>query len=117
MTLGIQFRGQRIILWSGSTVYPQSTFIFKHALTQEVAYESLLLQRRKILHGRVGLTMEALYQDRIEEQVNVLYYHFNEAENWPKAVRYGRQAADKASRLNQYGEAVQKSIKRALKKG
>jgi tetratricopeptide (TPR) repeat protein len=51
--------------------------------------------------------MEALYQDRIEEQVNVLYYHFSEAENWPKAVRYGRQAADKASRLNQYGEAVQ----------
>ena len=87
-------------------IYPESTYIFKHAFTQEVAYETLLLQRRKVLHGLVGEAIEGIYQERIEEQVDLLYHHFSLAENWPKAVRYGRQATEKAIRLSQFHEAI-----------
>ncbi|MFH1623858.1 MAG: tetratricopeptide repeat protein [Pseudomonadota bacterium] len=86
-------------------IYPQSTFIFKHALMREVAYETLLLQRRKVLHGLVGQAIEELYPDRLEEHLNLLQHHFSLAENWQKAVYYGRQAAEKAARLSQFHEA------------
>ena len=87
-------------------IYPQSTYIFKHAFTQAVAYETLLLKRRKVLHGIVGKAIEELYQERIEEHVDLLFYHFHLAENWPKAVNYGRQAANRAYRLSQFHEAI-----------
>ena len=87
-------------------IYPQSTYIFKHAFTQAVAYETLLLKRRKVLHGLVGKAIEELYQERIEEHVDLLYHHFYFAENWPKAVVYGRQAANRAYRLSQFHQAV-----------
>jgi len=87
-------------------ILPQSMYIFKHVLTQEVTYETLLLQRRKVLHGLVGEAIEDLYQDRIEEQVKLLYHDFSLAENWPKAVHYGRLAANRAYRLSQFHEAV-----------
>ncbi len=87
-------------------IYPRSTYVFKHALTQEVAYETLLLKRRKVLHGLVGQAIEGLYQERIEEQVDLLSHHFSLAENWPKAVDYCRQAANRAYRLSQFHESV-----------
>lgn len=87
-------------------IYPQSTYIFKHAFTQAVAYETLLLKRRKVLHGVVGKAIEELYQERIEEHVDLLSYHFYLGENWPKAVDYGRQAANRAYRLSQFHEAI-----------
>jgi predicted ATPase len=62
-------------------VVPEAAYVFKHVLTQEVTYETLLLQKRKELHGLVGQAIEDLYQERIEEQVNLLYHHFNLAEN------------------------------------
>ncbi|MEE9609642.1 MAG: hypothetical protein V3W19_00240, partial [Desulfatiglandales bacterium] len=87
-------------------VVPEAAYMFKHILTQEVTYETLLLQKRKELHGLVGQAMEELYQDRIEEQADLLHHHFSLAENWPKAAAYGRQAANKAYRLSQFDEAV-----------
>ena len=87
-------------------IYPQSTYIFKHAFTQAVAYETLLLKRRKVLHGLVGKSTEELYQERIEEHVDLLFHHFHLAENWPKAVDYGRQAANRAYRLSQFHDAI-----------
>jgi class 3 adenylate cyclase/tetratricopeptide (TPR) repeat protein len=87
-------------------IYPQSTYIFKHAFTQAVVYETLLLKRRKILHGLVGKAIEELYQERIEEHVDLLYHHFHLSENWPKAVDYGRQAANRAYRLSQFHETI-----------
>jgi predicted ATPase len=53
-------------------IYPQSTYIFKHALTQEVAYNSLLLKRRKEIHEEIGEAIEALYPDRLEEHYELL---------------------------------------------
>lgn len=87
-------------------VVPEAEYMFKHVITQEVTYGTLLLQKRKELHSLVGLAMEELYQDRIEEQVNVLYRHFSLAEYWQKAVEYGRKAASRAYRLGQFQEAV-----------
>jgi class 3 adenylate cyclase len=87
-------------------VIPEAEYMFKHVITQEVTYETLLLQKRKELHGVVGLAMEELYQDRIQEQVNLLYRHFSLAENWQKAAVYGRKAANRAYRLGRFQEAV-----------
>jgi class 3 adenylate cyclase/tetratricopeptide (TPR) repeat protein len=87
-------------------VIPEAAYMFKHVLTQEVTYKTLLRQKRKELHGLVGRAIEELYQERIEEQVNLLHHHFSLAENWPKAVEYGRQAANRAYGLSQFHEAV-----------
>jgi predicted ATPase/class 3 adenylate cyclase len=87
-------------------VLPEAEYMFTHVLTQEVAYETLLLQRRKVLHGLVGDAIEALYHDRLAEQVDLLQQHFSRAENWSKAVHYGRQAAENAAQLHRYQEAV-----------
>ena len=87
-------------------VFPEAEYWFRHALTKEVVYNSLLLQRRKILHGLVGQIIEEIYPDRIEEHVNLLQYHFSMAENWAKAVHYGRLSAEKALKLSQFYEAV-----------
>jgi predicted ATPase len=87
-------------------VIPEAEYMFKHIITQEVTYETLLRQKRKELHGLVGQAIEELYQDRIEEQVSLLYRHFNLAKNWPKAAAYGRRAGMRAYRLGQYQEAV-----------
>jgi class 3 adenylate cyclase/tetratricopeptide (TPR) repeat protein len=87
-------------------VFPEAEFWFRHPLIKEVVYNSLLLQNRKVLHGRVGQIIEELYPDRIEEQANLLQYHFSLAESWSKAVHYGRLSAEKASKLSQFDEAV-----------
>jgi len=87
-------------------VIPEMEYMFKHVITQEVTYETLLHQQRKDLHGLVGQAIEELYQERVEEQVNILHHHFKRAENWSKAVKYGRLAANRAYRLSQFQEAV-----------
>jgi class 3 adenylate cyclase/tetratricopeptide (TPR) repeat protein len=87
-------------------VFPEAEYWFRHTLTKEVVYNSLLLRRRKILHGLVGQITEELYPDRIEEQVNLLRYHFSMAESWPKAVHYGRLSAEKALKLSQFHDAA-----------
>jgi len=87
-------------------VIPEAEYMFKHIITQEVTYETLLRQKRKELHGLVGRAIEDLYQDRLEEQVNLLYRHFSLAEDWFKAAEYGRRAGNRAYRLGQFQEAV-----------
>ena len=87
-------------------VVPESVYRFKHVLTQEVAYDSLLLHQRKSLHESAGLAIEELYSGRLEEQLEVLTFHYSCAENWPKAVRFGRESAEKASRLGRFAEAL-----------
>jgi class 3 adenylate cyclase/tetratricopeptide (TPR) repeat protein len=77
-------------------LFPEFEYTFKHALTQEVAYASLLVQRRRELHHRIGLAIEALYADRLTEQYEILAYHFEKAEEWGRALDYYLKAADKA---------------------
>jgi tetratricopeptide (TPR) repeat protein len=94
-------------------VLPERVWRFKHALTQEVAYESLLRSRRRDVHARVARAIEELYGDRIEEQVGLLVHHYGLAEEWEAAVRYGRMAAERALTLYQY-ELVRRRCEECL---
>jgi tetratricopeptide (TPR) repeat protein len=87
-------------------VVPEPAYRFKHVLTQEVAYASLLEHQRRELHGRVGRAIEMLHGDRLEEHLDRLAYHFNRAEDWPRAIRYGIAASDRASFLSQFVDAL-----------
>ena len=75
-------------------------YIFKHALTQEVAYNSLLIERRKLLHERAGEALESLFTDRLDDNVSELARHYSNSGNLEKAVQYleraGRCAVSKA---------------------
>ncbi len=86
--------------------FPETEYIFKHALTQEVAYKTLLLGRRKQLHESTAAAIEALYPNRLDDHVNQLAYHYSQSGNVRKAVKYlhlaGRQAAARLA----YNEAI-----------
>jgi tetratricopeptide (TPR) repeat protein len=71
--------------------------MFKHALTHDVAYSSLLIQRRKELHRVIAAAVEELHADRLAEHYEVLAYHFSKAEDWPRALVYLVKAAEKAA--------------------
>src|SRR5262249_38833995 len=86
---------------------PEPAYIFKHAVIQDVAYNSLLIQRRKALHRAVGEAIEELYQNRLEEHYAELAHHFSQAEVWEKALHYCRQGGAKALGQSAYhGAAV-----------
>jgi tetratricopeptide (TPR) repeat protein len=87
-------------------VLPELAYVFKHALTQDVAYNSLLARRRQELHGLIGQAMEALYTDRLAEQYEVLAYHFAKGEDWTKALAYLLKAGEKAAQAFATREAV-----------
>ena len=80
------------------SLFPELAYMFKHALTHEVAYNSLLVQRRKELHRMIAVAIEELYGDRIAEQYEVLAHHFSRAEDWSKALEYLLKAGEKASK-------------------
>ena len=85
---------------------PELEYIFKHALTQEATYESILLRRRRELHRRVGETIEALFADHLEEFYGVLAYHYARAEDWEKAQDYLFKAGDQAGKMAADAEAL-----------
>ncbi len=86
--------------------FPELVYIFKHAVTQDVAYHTLLAQRRKELHGAVGRAIEELYADRLAEQVDILAYHYARSGHQDKAVTYALLAGDQAVRLHARAEAT-----------
>jgi tetratricopeptide (TPR) repeat protein len=88
------------------SLFPELSYMFKHALTHEVAYNSLLFQRRKELHGVIGLAIEDLYANRLAEHYEVLAYHFLKAEEWGKAFDYLLKAAEKAAKAFTIREAI-----------
>jgi class 3 adenylate cyclase/tetratricopeptide (TPR) repeat protein len=87
--------------------YPELAYMFKHALTQDVAYGTLFRQRRAELHGLVGRAIEELYADRLAEHYEVLAHHFSKAEDWPRALDYLLKAAEKATRAFGLRQAVE----------
>jgi tetratricopeptide (TPR) repeat protein len=88
------------------SLYPELAYMFKHALTHDVAYNSLLLARRKVLHRLVGDAIEALYADRLVEHYETLAYHYERAEAWTKAIDYLRKSGEKALAARAYPEAL-----------
>ena len=85
---------------------PERVYTFKHALTHEVAYSSLLLERRRTLHAQIVEALEALARDHVTEQVERLAYHALRSEVWERALLYCQQAGEKAMRRAAYREAV-----------
>jgi class 3 adenylate cyclase/tetratricopeptide (TPR) repeat protein len=75
---------------------PEPAYIFKHAVIQDVAYNSLLRERRKELHRAVGLAIEELYADRLTDHYEELAHHFSLGEEWGKAFEYLVRSADRA---------------------
>ena len=95
-------------------VYPLSTYVFKHALTQDVTYNSIIAKKRNKIHEQIGATIEDLYQDRIEEYYELLAYHYNLSDNVSKALDFHELANQKASLLSAMEEA-KTSFQSALK--
>ncbi|AMR82014.1 adenylate/guanylate cyclase domain-containing protein [Cupriavidus nantongensis] len=81
--------------------FPEVEYSFKHALTQEVTYGSLLSERRRALHERTAQAIEALFGAQREEHCSELAHHFSRSGNTPKAVEYlhcaGRQAVQRSA--------------------
>ena len=88
-------------------LFPEAEYTFKHALTHEVAYSSLLLERRRGLHARLVEALEVLAPERVAEQVERLAHHAVRGEVWDKALTYSRQAGAKAMARSAYHEAVE----------
>ena len=84
---------------------PELEYIFRHDLTREAAYGSILLRARREFHKRVGEAVEELFGDRLEEQAHRLAYHFYEATDYERALRYSMMAGDSAARLYAQQEA------------
>jgi tetratricopeptide (TPR) repeat protein len=87
-------------------LFPEQEYMFKHALTHEVAYGSLLQERRRVLHARIVEALGALVGERVAEQVERLAHHALRGEVWDKALLYLRQAGEKALAQSAYREAV-----------
>lgn len=88
-------------------VLPEIEYRFKHALIQEVAYESLLVRRKKLLHGEVAKAIESLYPEQMAQDPFKLAHHFGVAEMWEKAVAYGQKASKLAHDIIQYKERIE----------
>jgi class 3 adenylate cyclase/tetratricopeptide (TPR) repeat protein len=86
--------------------FPELEYMFKHGVTQDVAYQSLLAKRRKDLHGAIGRAVEDLYADRLDEHAPILAYHYARSEHEEKAIAYALRAGDQAARLYANAEAT-----------
>jgi class 3 adenylate cyclase len=106
------------VLWQGLTqlqaaeflyetsLFPEPEYTFKHALTHEVAYASMLQERRRGVHGRIVEAMESIYGGRLLEHVERVGQHAFRGQVWDKAVLYLKQAGDKALARSAIQEAV-----------
>ena len=95
----------------GEFIYEQpavgdTEYIFKHALTQEVAYGSVLIERRRQLHERAGEGIEALFAEQLDDHLGELARHYSRGVNIAKAVRYLYLAGEQAAQRSAYAEAV-----------
>jgi class 3 adenylate cyclase/tetratricopeptide (TPR) repeat protein len=85
---------------------PEAEYIFKHILTQEAAYQSLLTQQRKVYHRRVADALARLFWERGEEYAGLVAAHYERAEVWPRALRYLQRAGDAAATSFAIKEAI-----------
>jgi tetratricopeptide (TPR) repeat protein len=86
-------------------LFPELEYIFKHAITQEVAYNSLLSNRKKEIHEKIGAAIEDLYSDRIDDYYELLAYHYGRSDNKGKTFEYLNLSNQRAARLNAIDDA------------
>jgi predicted ATPase len=96
-------------LRAGEFIYEQPVatgveYIFKHALTQEVAYNSLLIERRKQLHEGAGQALESMFAEQLDDHLGQLAHHYSHSDNVSKAVEYlgrvGQQALQRSAHVD-----------------
>jgi tetratricopeptide (TPR) repeat protein len=93
-------------------IYPQSTYVFKHALTREVVYDSILKNARKRLHNEIGNALEQLHKDNLSEYYAIMAEHFIAGGNYDKAAEYCRLAGRKAEKTGSFNDAITYTQKR-----
>jgi predicted ATPase len=81
-------------------------YIFKHALTQEVAYSSLLIERRKLLHERAGQALESTFAEQLDDHLVELARHYSRSDNVAKAVEYLGRAGQQALQRSAHADAI-----------
>jgi class 3 adenylate cyclase/tetratricopeptide (TPR) repeat protein len=91
----------------------EPAFVFKHALTQDVAYETLLEGRRRALHAAAGRALESLYAERLDEVYDRLAHHYSRTDEAPKAVEYLARFADRAAGMHAHSDAA-RALEEAL---
>ncbi len=99
---------------------PEWEYIFRHALTQEAVYSSLLLEQRRRFHGLVGQALERLFPDQLREFASILAHHFDEARQMDKAGEYYILAGNEAAMLhanNQAADYYRRALTIALERG
>ncbi len=89
-----------------SGVPPQARYLFKHALVQDTAYQSLLKSRRQQLHQTIGKVLEEQFPQTVETQPEFLAHHYTEARLKEQAIPYWQQAGEKATQRSAYVEAI-----------
>ncbi len=95
----------------GEFIYEQPAtgdieYIFKHALTQEVAYGSILVERRKLLHERAGQALESMFGEQLDDHLDELARHYSHSDNLIKAVEYLGRGGHQAIQRSAYAEAI-----------
>jgi ABC-type oligopeptide transport system substrate-binding subunit/class 3 adenylate cyclase len=99
---------------------PELEYMFKHSLTQEAAYDSLVVERRREFHRKVGNALEELFAERRDEFLGLLAYHFDRAGEREKAIDYLIRAGDKTRLEDAHEEAVkfyERAIELAMERG
>jgi predicted ATPase/class 3 adenylate cyclase len=85
---------------------PYATYLFKHALIRDAAYEALLRSRRKELHSRIAEILMRQFPDRVASSPELVAYHYTEAGLIPQAIPYWQRAGQSASQRSAYAEAI-----------
>ena len=85
--------------------FPESEYVFKHALTQDVAYGTVLQEQRKALHEQIGQALEEIYGEKLDDHYSELAHHYGHSENRDKAIEYLCLVGQQALRRSAYAEA------------
>jgi predicted ATPase/class 3 adenylate cyclase len=98
-------------LRAGEFIYEQPAaggleYVFKHALTQEVAYNSLLIERRKQLHERAGQALEGIFAEQLDDHLTQLAHHYSHSDNVEKAIEYLGRAGQQALQRAAHADAI-----------
>jgi class 3 adenylate cyclase/tetratricopeptide (TPR) repeat protein len=87
-------------------IYPELSYIFKHALTREVIYDSILTKKRKNFHAKAAYAIEDINSENVSEHYGVLVEHFSKSEIYEKAAEYSKLASRKAIKTGSMNDAI-----------
>jgi predicted ATPase len=86
--------------------FPQAEYVFKHVLTQEVAYNSMLVEQRKALHERAGQALESMFPNQLDDHLSELARHYSSSGNTQKALHYSQLAGQQAVLRSAHAQAI-----------